>query len=221
MTDSRDPTTSAASPSRDKDLWRQTAQSRVRERIQPNFGRIQQEGKAAYCLVPEGGEYLPKVVEPFFENTPEPIWVWVSLATAEWPRRSFAPLRWMKHWLIRKPFVITRGFASAESEPHDSRIGFLARACRLEKLGQVDAALDLVYDQIDEMLNTGKLEQVNRLLANAEVGSLSADVLLGLLTVTLPARSKLPARGPFFQEVAKVLKHRQELEEGLLVGLES
>ena len=51
----------------------------------------------------------------------------------------------------------------AGARVHDS---WLAMAGRLEKVGQVDAALDFVYDEIDEKLSSGSLDQVDRLLAN-------------------------------------------------------
>ncbi len=98
---------------------------------------------------------------------------------------------------------------------------FLDGARRLESRGAVDAALDLIYDQVDEMLKAGKFDQVNQLLSTVEANSLSLDLLLGLLTVTLPARCRLPARSRLFREAETVLKLRGEWEEGLLTGLEN
>jgi hypothetical protein len=99
--------------------------------------------------------------------------------------------------------------------------GFLQRAERLEKLGNVDAALDLIYDQINWRLKEQKFYETDQLLQNINVADHSVDLLLGLLTATLPARSKLRSRAQFFSEVEAVLKERGQWEDNLLVGLES
>lgn len=98
--------------------------------------------------------------------------------------------------------------------------GFLKRAIRLDGKGHVDAALDLIYDSIDEMLLHGNFAEVDMLLSDAPVNDLSVDLLLGLLTATLPARSKLTHRLDFLNQTRASLCERGELEEGLLSGLE-
>jgi hypothetical protein len=92
---------------------------------------------------------------------------------------------------------------------------------RLEKQGHLDTALDVLYDRVDDLLKTKQFTTVDDLLRNANVSSFSADVLLGLLTSTLPARSKLPARAKFFADVESSIKARGEWENGLLAGLKS
>jgi hypothetical protein len=98
---------------------------------------------------------------------------------------------------------------------------FLQPVTQLEKRGNVDAALDVLYDRVDDLLKAKQFPAVDDLLRQANVGSISVDVLLGLLTATLPARSKLAARSRFFADVEASLKARGEWENGLLAGLES
>jgi hypothetical protein len=98
---------------------------------------------------------------------------------------------------------------------------FLKPVITLEKHGHLDAALDVLYDRVDDLLKTKQFTVVDNLLSQASVGSFSVDVLLGLLTATLPARSKLQARAKFFAEVEASIKTRGEWENGLLAGLES
>jgi hypothetical protein len=97
----------------------------------------------------------------------------------------------------------------------------LERANQLDKRGDTDAALDLIYDQIDGLLKSGEFQKVDALLEDAEVGSFSVDLLLGLLTATLPARTKLAARRDFFLRAEASLRQRAGWKDDLLRGLES
>lgn len=97
---------------------------------------------------------------------------------------------------------------------------FLDLARRLDKSGQTDAALDIVFDQIDELLLAGKFSQVNRLFVDIATEVYSVELLLGILTVTLPAKNQLQDRAEFYKRTAQTLQSRGELQEGLLVGLD-
>ena len=79
----------------------------------------------------------------------------------------------------------------------------------------------VLYDRVDDLLKARQFSAVDGLLRQANVGSISVDVLLGLLTATPPARSELPARSKFFADVEASVKVRGEWENGLLAGLES
>ena len=92
---------------------------------------------------------------------------------------------------------------------------------QLEKRGHMDAALDVLYDRVDSLLRTKKFAVINEAMADANVDLLSTDVLIGLLTASLPAKSKLPARRSFFANAESSIKSRGEWEAGLLAGLES
>ena len=98
---------------------------------------------------------------------------------------------------------------------------FLKPVTQLEKHGHIDTALDVWYDRVDDLLKARQFEVVDGLLRQANVSSLSVDVLLGLLTATLPARSRLSARAKFFADAEASIKTRGEWESGLLAGLES
>lgn len=113
-----------------------------------------------------------------------------------------------------------RSFAPEFPRQDAHRNTFLGRAQRLDGLGQIDAALDLIYDSIDEILRHGQFSKLDSLLEQTLIEDQSTDLLLGLLTSTLPARSKLSSRKKFFSEVEVCLENREELEDGLLTGLE-
>ena len=96
---------------------------------------------------------------------------------------------------------------------------FVNHAERLARRGNIDAAIDLIYDRADEMLLAGQFDQLNDILYLAQPGRLSVDVLLGVLTITLSARSKLPARAHFYREAEQTLRARNEYTDSLLTGL--
>jgi hypothetical protein len=106
-------------------------------------------------------------------------------------------------------------------KPTSAPSDFLKRANALDRRKHTDAALDIIYDNIDIMLRDRKYETVDFILKSVNPSEFSVDVLLGLLTATLPARTKLPSRSEFFGKVEGEIRNRKEWEEGLLTGLES
>ncbi len=64
------------------------------------------------------------------------------------------------------------------------------------------------------------MKYLDTIFEQVQTDNLSADMLLGLLTATLPARSRLSCRKTFFSEVEMVLRDRGEFKDGLLTGLE-
>lgn len=102
-----------------------------------------------------------------------------------------------------------------------NRAALFDRAQQLAESGRVDAALDLVYEHVDELLLAGDFAAVSALLVQCEPSNLSTPVLLAILTSTLPARHKLlRARSDAFARIERTLRDRGEPSEELLVGLE-
>src|SRR6266436_6087207 len=95
---------------------------------------------------------------------------------------------------VLPPIKATNGTAGAPVELRDLHETFVSRAHRLDTARHHNAALDLIYDSMDEMMRKGEFDSLNSLLANINVADLSVDLLLGLLTATLPAKSRLPSR---------------------------
>lgn len=96
---------------------------------------------------------------------------------------------------------------------------FITRVTRLEEKGNVDSALDLLYDGFDQLLRDGRFQEVDAILRCLDVAHLSGDILIGVLTATLPARSRLASRDDFRRKVQDSLTERDAMEEGLLTGL--
>lgn len=98
---------------------------------------------------------------------------------------------------------------------------FLLRADRLSRLEHFDAALDIVYEQIEQLVRSKSWQELDSLLRDAEPEALSTDIVVALLTATLPARRLLSERTSFFNRASDALKGRREWTEDLLTGLEA
>lgn len=90
----------------------------------------------------------------------------------------------------------------------------------LERNHRLESALDLLYDRVSHLLRSGRFDQLDFELAQITVEETSTDILLGILTATLPGRGRLRQRPDFFETVQEALVQRGELEDGLLTGLE-
>ena len=97
----------------------------------------------------------------------------------------------------------------------------LQQVKQLERRGRIDAALDVLYDRVDGLLRSNKFEALDDALGCVNTVQLTTDVIIGLLTASLPAKSKLPSRARFFATAEKTIKSRNEWEVGLLDGLQS
>lgn len=96
----------------------------------------------------------------------------------------------------------------------------LAEANRKDRLGETDSGLDLIYDSIDYFMRIGRFSEIDQAISGLDVGTLSTDFLLGILTATLPAKDRLSSRSQFLRSAESALKSRDEYDDGLLSGLE-
>lgn len=134
--------------------------------------------------------------------------------------KRWAPSR-AQYQTIVATFVRATGGTSFDSFFEDTeRESLMRRVKHLDDQGQTDAALDLLYDSVDELMQAGRFPDLDMLIRDIPVATTSVDILLGLLTSTLPARSKLPSRPRFFEAVSSAVRDRGEDEQGLLAGLE-
>jgi hypothetical protein len=117
---------------------------------------------------------------------------------------------------------VSKGYAVKSRFAQDVRTdqNVVLRANRLDKAGHTNAALDLLYDSIDETMRKGQFEQIDSILTQLPVPELSVNVLLGILTATLPAKRHLRSREKLYRDIRVTLKNRPGFEEGLLTGLE-
>jgi hypothetical protein len=97
---------------------------------------------------------------------------------------------------------------------------FVDRAKRLSAAGNLDSALDVIYDAIDELMKEGRFREIDDELNRLDLAEHSTDMLLGVLTATLPGKNRLPSRAKLFAAVERELGKRGDLEPGLLSGLD-
>ena len=208
----------------EKQLFRGMFSSRLRAEIQPNMGRIQQAGVEAYC-----NAYLREPHAGYSQAGSQtlspPIWNALAVWDAPCESADDSDLDLYEE----DSFVWPRCIVPARRNIDTLQIlltharhleNFVERAVRLDKSGKTDAALDLIYDNVDSLLSNGKYEELDLMLKSVDADLLPTDILLGLLTATLPAKTKLPSRSNFFQLTEMQIKTRAEWEEGILTGLE-
>ena len=96
---------------------------------------------------------------------------------------------------------------------------WLENAKELDERGDDIAAMDLVFDRVDNLLLRGDFSSVDNLLRVIDVSRYSEDLLLTILTATLAAKDKLRERTAYFQQVHETLTHRGIDADRVLVGL--
>ena len=97
----------------------------------------------------------------------------------------------------------------------------LAKAQNYASTQHIDSALDLIYNTIETCLQAGSFRLVNEMFLEARPDWLNTHVILGLLTATLPARSKLSNWREFAIQSESVVKTRPEGKDDLFSHLMS
>jgi hypothetical protein len=111
-------------------------------------------------------------------------------------------------------------FAPGGGQRSDSiSLDFVDDAIAREESGDLRGSLRLIYQRVDEMIRFGIISALDEELANLRAETASSDVLLGLLTATLPVRSQLRSRRMLFKATKRLLKSRGHYERGILDGL--
>ncbi|WP_442510545.1 hypothetical protein SH528x_002170 [Novipirellula sp. SH528] len=96
---------------------------------------------------------------------------------------------------------------------------FVEQAQELDRIGETDRALDVVFDAIDDAFLDGKFGEVDQALDCFEIAKCSVGLLVGILTVTAAAESKLKRRKKFRDLVETSIRNRGRYDERLLRDL--
>ena len=80
--------------------------------------------------------------------------------------------------------------------------------------------LNRVFRELDGLLQDGKFEEVDDILAVVDIDNLPPTVVLGYLTITIPASKELKNRHSYFLKAREVLTKKigSERTEKLLKG---
>ncbi len=85
---------------------------------------------------------------------------------------------------------------------------FLERVYALYRPEDWDAATDLVFDYVDELLVHSAFAEADRLLQEVQVDRLAPTVMRSFLTITYPARTRLPS-WPLFLDLVQTEMRQQ------------
>lgn len=96
----------------------------------------------------------------------------------------------------------------------------LEQALQYDLDGRYDYALDIIFDELDELLLTDNFAEVDIILDSLDVSEWSTECLLGFLTVSNWGKKHLKNRDNFFLRVVAVLEWRGDTETSILLGLQ-
>jgi hypothetical protein len=86
--------------------------------------------------------------------------------------------------------------------------------------GRNDAAIDRVFGEIDDLLLGGAFSAVDDILLEVELAKLNTTLLVGFLTITFAAKTRLFGREDFVRRVEqRLLVLAPDRIDGLLRGL--
>lgn len=103
-----------------------------------------------------------------------------------------------------------RVLGASSRDPIETELAWLRLAESVERRGDVDGALDIIYDHINDLCIGGHFDLVNRLLEHTFVHLLQTDLLLGILTASRSYRGHLPARKALCENARDILIERGE-----------
>ena len=98
---------------------------------------------------------------------------------------------------------------------------FWSQIYTMVQSGKSEEVTDLIWKTIDDYLLDGKFSECNVLLMEANLEKLNTQVLIDLLTATLPAKNKLSYRPKLLYLVVRYLMDRNSTErvDNLMKGL--
>lgn len=77
--------------------------------------------------------------------------------------------------------------------------------------------LDLIYDRVDDLMTSGKIVELDEMFRFSKETDL--DLMIGLLTASLPVKSQLPSRVGYFKSVSDLCVELGETDPTILQGL--
>lgn len=85
---------------------------------------------------------------------------------------------------------------------------------------RLEEAIDLLYDNVDDMLLEGKMQECDDILQQIDIRRLDSYLMIGLLSITLSASEHLPHRKVLVEEIENYLRATEpERADALMKGL--
>ena len=135
------------------------------------------------------------------------------------PRRiqlSVAPFQNLAGWV--------RGVNAATTPPkreaQEGRLeDFLEQVYILVEVADIQGATDRIFNYIDRLLCDGQFYVCDELLKRVDIESLPTTLMRSFLTITAPAKDKLPSRKPLYEKIErKMVEVRGERATARLIG---
>ena len=99
-------------------------------------------------------------------------------------------------------------------------LNFLAEAADHMQAANAKLALRSIYRNCRLLMSLGMLQEIDDEISATTLQELDSDLLLGLLTATLPRKTELKSRDRLFAECKRLLKRRGHYERGIMDGLD-
>lgn len=99
-------------------------------------------------------------------------------------------------------------------------LNFMSEAIANFETDGIKLALRSIYRNCRLMIMMNMVEEIDSEIAAMDFSNTDTDLLLGLLTATLPRKSELNNRKQLYKETKRLLKKRGQFERGILDGLQ-
>jgi hypothetical protein len=87
-----------------------------------------------------------------------------------------------------------------------SSLTWLGDVYSLVAQGRFEAAIDVLFRNVDALLLAGQFSRCNELLRAIDLKRLDTNLLVGALSITVSAADRLPGRAHFVERVARQLE---------------
>jgi hypothetical protein len=97
---------------------------------------------------------------------------------------------------------------------------WLQEIYRLVATDEKDAAVDILYERVDELHRRGEFAASDRVIAQVDLERLDTLLLVALLSITCPASHELQNRAKLVERIeARLMELAPDRIEGLMEGL--
>ncbi len=89
---------------------------------------------------------------------------------------------------------------------------FLEEVYRLAKIDDLDGATDRIFDSIDRLLCDGQFDVCDEILRTVDVEKLPTTLMRSFLSITAPAKQKLPSRSALYVKIEQKMNDLRGVE---------
>lgn len=104
---------------------------------------------------------------------------------------------------------LRRTFELISSKSPDDLLAQLYHHCQNE---QSRLALSMIFDVLDRWMTSGRWEAIEQVFQQAALTRIAPNCIIGLLTITLPVRTRIEARAAYFTRARNHLLQQIPIE---------